>query len=180
MSKRACNYNSYATHPSNCDFVLPRTINGNATPRIGEKEIYTYPLTAGSDYTWSINGGQITSAHRNKVSVVWTTSAGTITVVETNSNGCEGTEVVMPLERTDAIEVRFTMYPNPAVDAVTLNIDSETAYVQIIDVMGRVLVSTQVVEGANTIDVSEMAFGSYKVVVMTEGTQMVETLVIGK
>ncbi|MBM71612.1 MAG: hypothetical protein CL847_02375, partial [Crocinitomicaceae bacterium] len=180
MSKRACNYNAYATHFTNCDFVLPRTINGNTNPKIGEEVIYTYPLTIGSDYSWSINGGHIISANRNEVSVFWTSKEGAITVVETNSNGCEGPEVVMHLERTNAIEVRFTMYPNPAVDEFTLNIDSETAYVQIIDVMGRVLVSTQVFEGANSIDVSEMAFGTYKVVVMTEVTQSFETLVIGK
>ena len=180
MSKRACNYNSIATHPSACEFVLPMSIDGDSSPRIGEEVVYTYPLTAGSVYSWSINGGQIISTNNNMISVVWTTTEGELTIRETNSDGCEGRDVVMPLERSEEVEVRFAMYPNPTTDVVTLNIDGETAYIQIMDVMGRVLVSTQVFAGSNDIDVSNLSFGTYKVVVMSEGSQLIETLVIGK
>ena len=31
------------------------------------------------DYSWSIKGGQITSAHSNEVRVVWSSSKGSIT-----------------------------------------------------------------------------------------------------
>jgi hypothetical protein len=180
MSKRACNYNSEATHPSDCEFVLPRFIEGELMPKAGEEVVYSYPMTAGSDYSWSIEGGQIISANSNVVSVVWSSSEGAITVSETTSNGCKGVEVVLKLERVYVVDDSYSMYPNPTTDVVMLNIESETAYVRILDVMGRVLVSTQVLEGVNTIDVSDLAFGTYKVVVMTEGSQIIKTLVIGK
>ena len=40
--------------------------------------------------------------------------------------------------------------------------------------------STRIVDGSNTIDVGNLAYGTYKVLVMSEGEQAIETLVIGK
>ncbi|MEC7653828.1 MAG: hypothetical protein VX548_02665, partial [Bacteroidota bacterium] len=48
MSRRACNYNAAATHPSDCEFILLKSINGNANPAKGEELVYSYPMTAGS------------------------------------------------------------------------------------------------------------------------------------
>ena len=72
------------------------------------------------------------------------------------------------------------MFPNPAVDVITLNIEREEAFIQIMDVMGRVQMSSRIVDGSNTIDVSNLAYGTYKVVVFSEGEQAIETLVIWK
>ena len=182
MSKRACNYNAHATHPASCEFVLPLAIEGDFYPVIGEEVLYTYPMTAGSDYEWNVVGGQILhSIAPNEVVVVWSASEGQISITERNSNGCEGSEVVMPLERTEELaELEFALYPNPANEIITINIDRLIAFVQIMDVMGRVQMSEQLIDGANRIDISHLAFGTYKVVVQSEGEQAIETLVIGK
>ena len=104
-----------------------------------------------------------------------------LTVREITSNGCEGTEIAIPIERSsDAEMFSFNVFPNPAVDVIAINIETDVAFVQIIDIMGKVHLCNSVVEGTNRIDVGDLAYGTYKVVVMSEGVQAIETLVIGK
>ena len=138
-------------------------------------------MTAGSEYVWNVVGGQILSTQNNEVVVVWTSTEGVLTVRELNSNGCKGVEVVKPLVRAEQLEeLSFTVFPNPAADVITLNIEREEAFIQIMDVMGRVQMNARVLYGSNIIDISNLAYGTYKVVLMSEGDPAIETLVIGK
>ena len=138
-------------------------------------------MTAGSEYEWNIVGGQIIRAiSDHEVVVVWDSAEGQISVIERNSNGCVGSEVVKPIKRIqEASALNFSIFPNPAVDAITLSIETDNAFVQIVDVMGRVKFSEQVFEGTNRINIGHLAYGTYKVVLISEGNQAIKTLVIG-
>jgi len=79
--------------------ALPNTsaITPTSTACVGDTVIYSVTATAGSTYSWSVTGGTIISGSgTNSVSIKWT-SAGTqtITVTETNSNGCTGSPVTV-------------------------------------------------------------------------------------
>ena len=45
--------------------------------------------------------------------MVWASAEGQISVIERTSNGCIGSEVVKPIERTqDASALNFSIFPN--------------------------------------------------------------------
>jgi large repetitive protein len=85
--------NSITANP----LVIPVTpvINGTANPLCFANEVYAVDLTAGSSYAWTVpSGATITSGasgpENNQIVVNFSSSNGTITVTETNSDGCTG------------------------------------------------------------------------------------------
>jgi len=78
---------------------LTSSITGNQTPACeATGETYSVTLTPGSTYSWSVpDEAVITSGaggpNNNTITVNFGTRNGTISVVETNANGCTGTRV---------------------------------------------------------------------------------------
>jgi PKD repeat protein len=90
--------------------VLPSpapNITGSHGVCVGATSIYSVPYTAGSSYSWLVNGGNYTAnPNGNIITVTWTTTGyGDITVTETNSSGCKG---------KDTFNVYVAALPNPA------------------------------------------------------------------
>lgn len=97
--------------------VLNVTINGLPTPSInGDNsvctltagEIYSTTDNAGSSYLWVVAGGSITGGQgTNSITVDWgAAGAGTVTVTETDANGCED---------SDVLNVTINALPTPSV-----------------------------------------------------------------
>ncbi len=72
---------------------------------------YSVTNTTGSTYAWNINGGtQASGTNTNSITVNWgAAGTGSVQVVETNSAGCTGTPVVLPV----------TINPRPLTSAIT-------------------------------------------------------------
>ena len=93
--------------------VLP-TITGNASVCSGSTEIYSAG-TSNSTYQWSVTGGAIASGQgASSISVDWgNASAGNISLTETISNGCSGTDnlqVAINSVNTAIIQSRDTLF----------------------------------------------------------------------
>jgi hypothetical protein len=65
--------------------------SGGSMPCQYSTELYSVPVTAGSTYQWTVNGGTLNgSATGSTASVTWNSSGtGTVLVTERNSFGCE-------------------------------------------------------------------------------------------
>ena len=75
--------------------------------------------------------------------------------------------------------VAFTAFPNPANDAVVVNTHGfEPKDLQIVDATGRVVLSERLVGGQNVINVTNLANGTYQMVLTEENNRVVKQLVV--
>ncbi|MBI1268126.1 MAG: T9SS type A sorting domain-containing protein, partial [Cryomorphaceae bacterium] len=82
-----------------------------------------------------------------------------------------------PVSVSENTNSAFTLYPNPAVDFITLNGDFAAAsMVRIIDQSGRIVFETSL-NGITRFDVSALASGVYNLVVSTDNTMSSQTFV---
>jgi gliding motility-associated-like protein len=114
--------------PADTDDVII-TISTNPTPSIAgttvvcENTAYSYsaPFVAGMNYSWSTTGGSIISTSANNITVVWgSPGTGTITLTETNPQGCDS---------TITINISIGPIPTPSITgAVTVCTGTTTTY----------------------------------------------------
>jgi len=182
MNNTACNFSVDATHPSECTYVSLYEINGSTQTTIGQNVVYTYPTTEGSQYIWSILGGEIISGlGTEEVIVVWSDMSGTLTVSEITNTGCEGVDVVLTLGSISSVvdqTVQFSVYPNPANDNIVVVSDLGISVVTIFDATGRDVYMKQQLNRTNTIDVSNLANGTYRIVAESKEGRRSQTMVI--
>ena len=117
------------------------------------------------------------------VTVVWLLEQGSLSVHEVNAAGCEGDVVTLDIqgsvssvgEETEA----FTAFPNPANDVVVVTTAGFEAHAfQVLDATGRVDLSQRLVSGRNTVNVANLANGTYHMVLDQERGRQVKPLVI--
>ena len=83
-----------------------------------ESEIYSVALTTGSTYLWNVPAGAtiLSGQGTNSVTVDFDGNFGIVSVVETNSNGCEGlpveVNVACNLSTTDFEALAIHVFPN--------------------------------------------------------------------
>ena len=80
--------------------VLPTTIAGDLTPFTLATSDYMCNNTPGNTYDWTVTNGVITAGQgTNAITVLWgEEGAGTLSVIETNSEGCSGTPATIDIE----------------------------------------------------------------------------------
>jgi hypothetical protein len=182
MNNIACNFDADASHPSECLYVDVFEIDGSLQVLMGHDEVYTYTLTEGSEYIWSVIGGDIVDGlGTNEVVVVWSNESGSITVREISSTGCEGVEVILNIGSVSNIvdpTVQFSVYPNPANENIVIVSGLEISSVTIFDATGRSVYTAQLVNSANTIDVSNLSNGTYRIAADTKEGRVMQTIVI--
>ena len=82
-----------------------------------------------------------------------------------------------PVSVSENTNSAFTLFPNPAVDFITLNGEFAAAsMVRIIDQSGRIVFETTL-NGINRFDISALASGVYNLVVSTDNTMSSQTFV---
>jgi hypothetical protein len=169
----ACNYSATAIPGGACNFITLYDINGETNPNAVMLLSYSYPNTTGSTYVWVTTSGDVEDGEgtANVEVAWWGDGAGSICVTETNSGGCSGEQVCMDVDinpvSLDELngQLPFIVYPSPATSAINIQaptLGTEGAIVQIRDMAGRVVIS-QSVDSEATIDVSDLARGSYLV-----------------
>lgn len=65
-------------------------------------------------------------------------------------------------------ENAFSTYPNPVVNELNINLNTEKGLVTVFEMSGRQITSVRISEGANSIDVSNLAKGNYMFVITND------------
>jgi hypothetical protein len=127
---------------------------------------------SGSDGSVSYTVGQL----------LYTTNTGT------NGSVAEGVQqpyeisVVVGIEQAKNINLICTVYPNPATDLLTLEVeiaDNENLFFQLYDVMGKLMVSKRLIDIKTTISMTNLAPATYFLKV-TNNQKVVKTFKIIK
>ena len=98
-------------------------ITGNEEPLINTSEFYNVVNTISSTYLWGVdsNFGNVTSQVQSTIEINWINSGNTLVwVIETDSNGCVGDTVFLPIKVDGSSIVSqvyikdLVVYPNPS------------------------------------------------------------------
>jgi hypothetical protein len=170
------------------------SVNTEVLVDLGVDTVFTDSVTQGVSYTLDAGSGFL--------SYVWSDSStaqtyfidenaidGIITVVVTNSSGCEGSDTVvvdfkLGVNSEEVSQIR--MYPNPATEMITVEVSNFSALgevdVNILDISGK-MVLTKKLRGNGavfneTYDVSNLATGTYFVQFMAKGELVTRQFVI--
>ncbi|MDC1222360.1 T9SS type A sorting domain-containing protein, partial [Salibacteraceae bacterium] len=138
-------------------------------------------------YLWTFNALDTSSAANPTYVFPWNGNPTTYPVSLVIDNGCgqdpaEISITVDPLSVNDINTVDFAVYPNPTSDILNIALGSEVndaGLVEIMDITGRILNAERVASGQSiaTIDLSELASGSYLIKVSVDGKSSVTSVV---
>jgi PKD repeat protein len=142
-----------------------------------ESEDYSTDDNAGSSYEWTVTGGTIISgAGTHLVTILWgNPGTGSVSVTETNADGCNETAAVPVITIDDCTGVdegrenNIRVYPNPATDRVTLQ-GLNNAMVTLYDIPGKDLMAYSKVTGSLEMDLSTFQKGIYLLKIEQIGT----------
>lgn len=149
----------------NLKVMLSYTYNGVNMPGefdwIDITNEFSMPQEGDPNYTW-IDSGVLTLDNLDNKEALYiafvyhsTTESGKIwRVTEVNAYGT-GYDAV-----GENIETSLSVYPNPASSSIRIDAES-AAELQVLDMAGRLVMSVNVVEGANTISVADLQSGVY-------------------
>jgi len=131
----------------------------------------------GDGNTSSIQNPQHTYAADGVYDVTLVTDGGLCSKVET--------VVIGTIGLNDPIELSAEVYPNPAVEAVTIALNApllQDATIEVYTLEGRLVMSTEVSSGKNeiTLDVRSLANGVYWINLESDGQGIREKMVIQK
>ena len=190
MDENACNYDASAWTNEECEFgpsagVIEgdQDINLNA----GTTE-WSYSCSdEASSFEWSITGGTILSGQGTSfVTVQWTTD-GEISVTAISADGCSGLsstleiDILMGLEGLTFSE-NLTIFPSPASSNMTVSLDGIKGNnrCQIYSLTGKKVLEFVLENNTRTLDVSNLANGTYILAVNTGQGAVKQAFVIAK
>ena len=186
----ACNFNPDATDDDgSCLYLETYVIVGSITPVAFDIETYTYTESVGSSYEWNITGGIISSGQGTAtVEVVWSAAgSGTLSVQETDAEGCVGAEVsldvvILPTSINEIEPYHVEIYPNPSKDIFTLEVDASllNSTYRLYDATGRLVDEGRVQSTSTLIDVSRLADGQYNLVINGGIDSVSAKVIVGK
>lgn len=192
----ACNYDEQAWLDNDCVYgPSGGTISGETEVILQEGQTsWTYTCDVEADsYIWDTgNEGVITSGQgTNTIEVNWEVvgpmSSTTLTVMGVTGEDCYGDttslfiEFAVGINEIDHVS-SLTAYPNPANTQVQINFESTTnegrVDCQLVSLTGQVVRNLVIENGVATLDVSDLASGSYILRLQTELGLVRESLVI--
>ena len=187
MDDDACNYNMDANvDDESCVYMGEGAISGPLFPDAGDVSTYTYNGAAGTTFTWSVMGGEVTAGQgTTSIEVTWGADAGSgsVTVLESDGAGCEGevvrTVTILATSNLDEVaSVAMSLSPNPAREAFVLTFDQTRAgqvEVVLFDILGA---QVKVVHTQGEVSVQDLAPGRYTAQVRTvQGVQNLSVVV---
>ena len=190
MDENACNYDASAWTNEECEFgpsagVIEgdQDINLNA----GTTE-WSYSCSdEASSFEWSITGGTILSGQGTSfVTVQWTTD-GEISVTAISADGCPGLSSTLEIDILMGLEGltfsdNLTIFPSPASSNMTVSLDGIKGNnrCQIYSLTGKKVLAFVLENNTRTLDVSNLANGTYILAVNTDQGAVKQAFVIAK
>ena len=147
--------------------------------------VYSIQQASGSDYEWTVEGGDILSNVNNVVEVLWRAGpAGSIYVTQKDQNGCyDESELEIPIlfvgvETIDNNE--FRVYPNPTDGSINISVQQAdgTQKLTILDVSGRLVLASNLEQQETQLDLSHLNKGIYFIEVSSSTNSQTQKLVI--
>ena len=190
MDENACNYDASAWTNEECEFgpsagVIEgdQDINLNA----GTTE-WSYSCSdEASSFEWNITGGTILSGQGTSfVTVQWTTD-GEISVTAISADGCPGLSSTLEIDILMGLEGltfsdNLTIFPSPASSNMTVSLDGieGNKRCQIYSLTGKKVLAFVLENNTRTLDVSNLANGTYILAVNTDQGAVKQAFVIAK
>ena len=190
MDENACNYDASAWTNEECEFgpsagVIEgdQDINLNA----GTTE-WSYSCSdEASSFEWDITGGTILSGQGTSfVTVQWTTD-GEISVTAISADGCPGLSSTLEIDILMGLEGltfsdNLTIFPSPASSNMTVSLDGieGNKRCQIYSLTGKKVLAFVLENNTRTLDVSNLANGTYILAVNTDQGAVKQAFVIAK
>lgn len=151
--------------------VTPQVVAGNANPSAFANSVYTCNNNSGSTYNWSVNNGVIAYGQgTNSVEILWgAEGVGSLTVSETNANGCVGDvvtfDVVIIPNNVEELSNALILYPNPVTTELNLQTTSDLIGTDlfVFDALGKQIHKQQILSTNTRISTSAFAAGNYVV-----------------
>lgn len=172
---------------SNPSFPNPTVgpVIGSSSVQSWNSYTYTVPLSNGSAFNWTVDGGLINNTASNAASVQWNAGPdGTIYITETDANGCIGYDslavTIIFLGVNETHENTVQVYPNPSNGQLTINLPEafSTAKLSVVSLSG-VLVHQQRIEGLNSfVSLDGVSKGTYIMQFENEGVVLYHKVVI--
>jgi hypothetical protein len=190
MDENACNYDASAWTNDECEYgpsagVIEgdQDINLNA----GTTE-WSYSCSdEASSFEWNITGGTILSGQGTSfVTVQWTTD-GEISVTAISADGCPGLSSTLEIDILMGLEGltfsdNLTIFPSPASSNMTVSLDGieGNKRCQIYSLTGKKVLAFVLENNTRTLDVSNLANGTYILAVDTDQGAVKQAFVIAK
>lgn len=190
MDETACNYDASAWSNDECEYgpsagVIEgdQAINLNA----GTTE-WSYSCSdEASSFEWTITGGTILSGQGTSfVTVEWTTD-GAISVTAISADGCPGTSSTLEIDILMGLEGltfsdKLNIFPSPASSNMTISLDGieGNTRCQIYALNGKKVLAFVLESNTRTLDVSNLANGTYILAVETDQGPVEQAFVIAK
>jgi PKD repeat protein len=116
----------------------------------------------GSGNQWYLNGSPVGGATNDTYIPV---QGGSYTVVYTDVNGCSATSApIISTIGIEDIQLSFSIYPNPATERLTIDAGiAVKANIKMMDLSGRVVLSSKMNQSQLSVDVSALADGVYMI-----------------
>ena len=151
--------------------VAQQVVTGNASPSSFANSTYTCVNNVGSTYNWTVNNGVIVNGQgTNSIEILWgAEGVGSVTVSETNVNGCLGDVVIFDVviipNNIQELSNQLILYPNPATTELNLQVTSEFIGTDlfVFDALGKQILKQQILSTNTTINTSSFAVGNYVV-----------------
>lgn len=179
-------YSVSATNSSGCVGSKIVTLTVNATPTISAASSaslictgQTATLTANgaTTYTWN------TSATTSVIAISPTVTTS-YTVTGSGANGCSNSAVISQsvsactgIQNNNSAISAINLYPNPSTGIFTIDAESVTNII-IVDVLGKIIYTQNLVAGKNTINLSNFNNGLY--ILKAESNGVVKTVRVVK
>ncbi len=157
-------------------------INGLQEVYENRRGIYSVPFDTLLSYFWELENGTITDSAANMIEVEWgSISPGFIKAFATNNETSCSTESILEISiGPDAIDFKshpkIKIYPNPAIDFVSIESNASPLTVEFIDKFGHLVLQSK----QSTIDISILKGGSYflKVSDVNSDILLIEKLIV--
>lgn len=152
------------SNPVNTSMIVGPVLVSCAT----NSETYSVTNNSGSTYAWTVpNGASIISGQgTHQIQVNFNGNFGEVSVIETNAEGCVGSEVKISVNCNVGLEnfegLSYKLYPNPTQDVFVLELNghTETVEFELYDLKGE-LISRQQFIGQLEMSITHLADGVY-------------------
>ena len=149
--------------------VAPQVLTGSSSPSSFANSTYTCVNNVGSTYNWTVNNGVIVNGQgTNSIEILWgTEGVGSVTVSETNANGCVGDvvtfDVVIIPNSIEELSNHLILYPNPATTELNLQVKNEMigSDFVVFDALGKVVLRDKILSNNQNISVNNLSNGNY-------------------
>lgn len=171
-------YNDTITNAAGCDSIV--TLNLTITPFVAtatDNGNATITASAGTTYQW-INCTTNMAISGATAQTFAPTANGTYAVVVSNGT-CSDTSNCVNISNVGIKENTFSaisVYPNPTHDMVIVTMDAASAIVEVMDIQGKLIQTTQIKSG-DQVDLSTYERGVYTLRIKTEFGTSLERIV---